>query len=163
VSKDIISETSSSQTSDILIYNALKKSDHPLLKKFNIVFPSEGALAIESNSIFVMSASEEITKQTSHSDHYNALTEIYVKTKKADYKETSKLLRTTIRIIKNVLKNDPVLKNVPMVFRNSSSKYASKFALKAKNLLVETKEIDIYNREEEEDFSIFFENTEIEE
>jgi len=162
--KEAISETSTSQTSDILIYNALKNSKHPLLKKFKIEFPSDGALATESNTIFVMNATEEYTKSTSHSDHYNALTEIYVKTKKADYKETSKLLRTTIRTIKNVLKNDTVLQNVPMVFRNSSSKYASKFALKAKNLLVQTQEMDIYNRDDEDysEFDYFFKDTKIE-
>jgi len=161
--KEVISKNSTSQTSDILIYNALKNSKHPLLEKFSIEFPSEGVLAEESNTIFVMNANEEYTKSTSHSDHYNALTEIYVKTKKADYKETSKLLRTTIRVIKNVLKSDPVLENVPMIFRHSGSKYASKFALTAKNLLVETKEADVYNRDEDySEFDIFFKDTKIE-
>lgn len=165
MSKDIISKASTSQTSDILIYKALKNSKHPLLKKFKIEFPSEGALAQESNTIFVMNATEDFDFETTDSEHYKVLTEIYVKTKKADYKATSKLLRTTIRAIKNVLKKEEKLKRYKPIFRNSSSKYASQFALKAKNLLVQTNEMDTYEYDDEDysEFDVFFDETEIKE
>jgi hypothetical protein len=160
--KDIISENSTTQTSAFLIYNALKNSDHPLIEKFKISFPYEGVLVEESNVIVVAEANEEFDMATSSSDHYKALTEIYIKTKKADYKEVSKLLRSTRRAIKNVLKTDEDLRRMKIVFRNSSSKYGSKFALKASNILVQTNEIDFYNQDENiSEFDVFFEDVEV--
>jgi hypothetical protein len=161
MTKEIISDNSTTETSAFLIYNALRNSEHPLINKFKISFPYEGVLVEESNVIIVAEANEEFDHSTSHSDHYTALTEIYIKTKKADYEKVSKLLRSTRRAIKNVLKTDNVLKNTNMVFRNSACKYGNKFALKASNMFVQIDEVDVYNRDDEEDFSIFFEDTEI--
>lgn len=161
MNKEIISDNSTTETSAFLIYDALKKSDQPLIRKFKVTFPYEGVLVEDSNVIIVAEANEEHDYSTSNSDHYKALTEVYIKTKKADYEDVSKLLRSTRRAVKNVLKTDDVLKRTNMVFRNNSSKYGSKFALKASNMLIQIDEMDIYNREENEDFSVFFDDTEI--
>lgn len=161
--KEVISENSTSQTSAFLIYQTLKNSDHPLIKKFKVDFPSEGCLTEESNSIFVAEATEEFDMATSSSDHYKVLTEIYIKTKKTDYQDVSKLLRSTRRAIKNVLKTSEELRRMKIVFRNSSSKYGSKFALKASNMLVQTNEVDFYNTDDEDfsEFDVFFEDVEV--
>lgn len=138
-------------TSDVKIYNALIKAQHnnKLLKHFKISYPYENALAEESNTIFVANVSDELTKQTMNSEHYTALTEIFVKTKNADYKEASLILRTTIREIKKVLKTDKDLERYNPVFRKSASNYGSKFSLKGRNLLVQTKEQDLFDEAED--------------
>jgi hypothetical protein len=159
--KDIISENSTTETSAFLIYNILKNSDHPLLRKFTIAFPAEGVLAEDSNSIFVAEANEEFELETSDSTHYKVLTEIYIKTKKKDYKEVSKLLRSTRRAIKNVLKANEELRKRKIIFRNSSSKYGSSFALKASNMLIQTNEIDFYDDDDLSEFNVFFEDVEV--
>lgn len=141
------SDNDTSLTSDVLIYNALVKAsqDNLLLKQFKIDYPHENALAEESNTIFVASVDDELIKQTMNSEHYNALTEIFVKTKKTDYKEASLILRTVIKLIKKVLREDEDLKRYNPVFRKSASNYGSKFALKGRNLLVQTKERDLFD------------------
>lgn len=143
-------DNDTSLTSDVLIYNALMKAsqDNLLLKQFKIDYPFENALAEESNTIFVASVDDELTKQTMNSEHYNALTEIFVKTKKTDYKEASLILRTVIKVIKKVLREDEDLKQYKPVFRKSASNYGSKFALKGRNLLVQTKERDLFDVED---------------
>jgi hypothetical protein len=140
-------DNDTSLTSDVLIYNALIKAakDNPLLKIFKIDYPSENALAEESNTIFVASVDDEITKQTMNAEFYNALTEIFVKTKKTNYKEASMVLRTVIKVIKKVLREDESLGMYKPVFRKSASNYGSKFALKGRNVLVQTKERDLFD------------------
>lgn len=161
--EDAIKDHSTTSTSAFLIYETLKNSDHPLLEEFNISFPSEGCLVEESNVIIVAEANEEWDKETSHSSHYKALTEIYIKTKKADYEEVSKLLRSARKAIRNVLKSNKELRRRYMIFRNSSAKYGSKFALKAANMLVQTNEIDFYNDNEDySEFDVFFKDVKIE-
>ena len=139
-----------SLTSDVLIYNALinAQKDNNLLKQFKIDYPYENALAEESNTIFVATVSDELVKKTMNSEHYNALTEIFVKTKKTDYKEASLILRTVIKVIKHVLREDEFLEMYKPVFRKSASNYGSKFALKGRNLFVQTKERDLFDVED---------------
>ena len=147
---EINSDNDTSLTSDVLIYNALinAQKDNLLLKQFKIDYPYENALAEESNTIFVATVSDELVKKTMNSEHYNALTEIFVKTKKTDYREASLIFRTVIKVIKHVLREDESLKMYKPVFRKSASNYGSKFALKGRNLLVQTKERDLFDVED---------------
>lgn len=144
------SDNDTSLTSDVLIYNALinAQNDNLLLKQFKIDYPAENALAEESNTILVASVSDEYIKQTFNSEHYNALTEIFIKTKNTDYKETSKILRTVVKVIKKVLREDETLKMLNPKFRKSASNYGSKLALKGRNLHVQTKEQDLFDVED---------------
>jgi len=141
-----------SLTSDVRIYNALIKAQetNQLLQQFKIEYPKEGALAEESNTIFVANVSDDLTKQTMNSEHYNALTELFIKTKKADYKKASTILRTVVKVIKDVLRNDETLKRYKPVFMKSASNYGSKFALKGRNLIVQTKEQDLFDTNADE-------------
>jgi hypothetical protein len=141
-----------SLTSDVMIYNALKKAQptNNLLKLFKIDYPSEGALAEESNVIFVANVTDDLKKKTFDSAHYNSITEIFVKTKKADYKTASQILRTTVEVIETVLENDTDLKRFQPVFMKHTSNYGSKFALKGKNVIVQTKEQRIFDKDANE-------------
>jgi hypothetical protein len=139
-------------TSDVMIYNALIKaqSTNKLLQQFKIKYPFEGGLAEESNTIFVADATSDLAKQTFNSEHYNALTELFIKTKKADYKTASQILRTTVEVIETVLENDTDLKRFQPVFMKHTSNYGSKFALKGKNVIVQTKEQRIFDKDANE-------------
>lgn len=145
-----------SQTSDVMIYNALIKAQETnnLLQMFKIEYPYEGALAEESNSIFVANVSDDLRQKTMNSAHYNAMTEIFVKTKNADYKTVSKILRTTIKVIEEVLENDTDLGRFQPMFTKHASNYGSKFALKGKNVIVQTKEQRVFDKDAEEIESI---------
>jgi hypothetical protein len=141
-----------SLTSDVMIYNALIKAQesNKLLQQFKIEYPYENALAEESNTIFVATVSDDLAKQTMNSEHYNATTELFVKTKKADYKDASLILRTVIREIKGILRNDETLGMFKPVFMKTAANYGSKFALKGRNLIVQTKEQDLFAKDADE-------------
>jgi len=143
-------DNDTSLISDVLIYNALINAqlNNPLLELFKIEYPKENALAEESNTIFVASVTASLTKGTFNSEHYTAKTEIFIKTKISDYKEASKVLRTTVKVIKKVLREDEYLQNLKPVCHDSTANYGSKFALKGRNLFVYTKEVDFFDVED---------------
>ncbi|OEC87888.1 hypothetical protein [Methanobacterium sp. A39] len=131
-----------SLTSDVMIYNALIKAQdtNKLLQQFKIEYPFEGALASNSNSIFVADVTNDLKKKTMNSSHYTALTQIFVKTKNADYKTVSQITRTALEVIEEVLENDESLGRFQPIFMKHSSDYGSKFALKGRSVIVQTKE-----------------------
>lgn len=131
-----------SLTSDVMIYNALIRAQetNKLLQQFEIKYPFENALAQQSNTIFVADVTNDLKNKTMNSSHYNALTQIFVKTKNADYKTVSQITRTAIEVIEEVLEADETLGRFQPVFMKHSSDYGSKFALKGRGVLVQTKE-----------------------
>jgi hypothetical protein len=128
--------------SDVVIYNALIKAQttNKLLQQFKIVYPFEGALGVNSNIIFVADVTNDLKKKTMNSSHYTALTQIFVKTKNADYKTVSQITRTALEVIEEVLENDESLGRFQPIFMKHSSDYGSKFALKGRSVIVQTKE-----------------------
>lgn len=144
------------QTSDILIYNALKKAKkegNPLLKEFTIGYPKEGVLGQSSNAIFVATVDDEYIKKTMNSEHYRALVEIFVRVKQSDYITTQRISKTVIRVIKQIIRESEELKPRNPTFRNNTSDYGSKFSYKGRHLLVQLNEaefLDVPNDEVEE-------------
>ncbi len=144
------------QTSDILIYNALKKAKkqgNPLLKEFTISYPKEGVLGQSSNAIFVATIDDEYIKKTMNSEHYRALVEIFVRVKQSDYITTQRISKTVIRVIKQIIRESEELKPRNPTFRNNTSDYGSKFSYKGRHLLVQLNEaefLDVPNDEVEE-------------
>ena len=71
-------------TSDILIYNLLRKTDDKFIKEFNIKFIDKSVPAEESNTIYIANMDLETTRETFNSTEYTALVNLFVKTKNTD-------------------------------------------------------------------------------
>ncbi|MBQ6345123.1 MAG: hypothetical protein IJI96_03310 [Methanobrevibacter sp.] len=135
-------------TSDILIYNLLRKTDDEFIQEFNIKFIDRSVPAEESNTIYIANMDLELRKETFHSAEYNALINIFIKTKNTDYLEGSQYLRTVAKHIKNVLKGNVTCRQRHIVFRNITYEYGSTYTLKGLHLIVQMNEIESMNSDD---------------
>jgi len=127
-------------TSDILIYNLLKTTNDDFINQFNIKFINQSVPAEENNTIYIANMDLETRAETFNSAEYTAMVDILVKTKNTDYLEGSQFLRTAVKHIKNVLKNNLTCKQRHIVFRNISYEYGSTYTLKGLHIIVQMNE-----------------------
>lgn len=132
-------------TSDILIYNLLRSTDDKFIQEFNIKFIDRSVPAEESNTIYIANMDLELRKETFHSAEYNALINIFIKTKNTNYLEGSQYLRTVAKHIKNVLKGNVTCRQRHIVFRNITYEYGSTYTLKGLHLIVQMNEVESMN------------------
>ena len=132
-------------TSDILIYNLLRKSDDKFIKEFNIKFIDRSVPAEESNTIYVANMDLETARETFNSTEYTAMVNLFIKTKNTNYLEGSQYLRTVVKHIKNVLKSNVTCKQRHITFRNISYEYGSTYTLKGLHMIIQLKEIESMN------------------
>lgn len=135
-------------TSDILIYNLLRKSDDKFIKEFNIKFIDRSVPAEESNTIYVANMDLETNRETFNSTEYTALVNLFVKTKNTNYLEGSQYLRTVVKHIKNVLKSNVTCKQRHITFRNISYEYGSTYTLKGLHMIIQLNEIESMNNDD---------------
>ena len=110
-------------TSDFFVYNCLKSSDDEFIKKCNVKFIDKSVPATEDNTIYVASVDLETHKETFDTSEYRALVNVYVKTKDTDYVTGSRFLRTVVKHIKHVLREDEDCKGRHITFRNITRKF----------------------------------------
>ena len=145
----VIKMTDTDMTSDILIYNVLKSSDDLFIKKCNLKFIDKSVPAQEDDTIYIATVDLETRNEMFGSSEYTALVNIYVKTKDTDYLEGSRFLRTVVKHIKHVLRNNDECKARSIVFRNTTYEYGSSYTLKGMHLLVQLLEEEDYNLDDE--------------
>ena len=124
-------------TSDILIYNILHKTDDEFINKCNLKFIDQSVPAQEDDTIYIANVDLETRQDMFDGTEYTALVNIFVKTKDTDYLEGSRFLRTVVKHIKYVLKNNDDCKLRNIRFRNIRYEYGSKYTLKGLHLLVQ--------------------------
>ena len=144
----IVSMLETDLTSDILIYNLLRSTDDKFIQEFNIKFIDRSVPAEESNTIYIANMDLELRKETFHSAEYNALINIFIKTKNTNYLEGSQYLRTVAKHIKNVLKGNVTCRQRHIVFRNITYEYGSTYTLKGLHLIVQMNEIESMNSDD---------------
>lgn len=127
-------------TSDILIYNILKNTDDPFIKKYNLKFIDRSVPAEESDTIYIANMDLEVRNETFSSFEYSSLVNIFVKTKKTSYLESSQHLRTVVKHIKTVLSNNVTCKQRHIRYRNINYEYGSTYTLKGLHLIVQLNE-----------------------
>lgn len=132
-------------TSDILIYNLLRNTNDEFINEFNIKFIDRSVPAEESNTIYIANMDLELRNETFHSAEYNALINIFIKTKNTNYLEGSQYLRTIVKHIKNVLKANVTCRQRHIVFRNITYEYGSTYTLKGLHLIVQMNEVESMN------------------
>lgn len=136
-------------TSDILIFNVLKKSDDEFINKCNLKFIDKSVPAQEDDTIYIANMDLQLRQELYESTEYTALVNIYVKTKDTDYLSGSRFLRTVIKHIKYALRNDDDCKSRKIIFRNTSYEYGSGYTLKGMHLVVQLLEHESHNIDEE--------------
>lgn len=129
-------------TSDFLIYNILKSSNDDFISKCNVKFIDKSVPAQEDDTIYVANVDLETANETFEDYEYWALVNIYVKTKDTDYVKGSRFLRTVVKHIKNELKSNNTCKERFIRFRNTTYEYGSEYTLKGLHLLVQMKEYE---------------------
>ena len=129
-------------TSDILIYNILNSSEDEYIQNCNIKFIDRSVPAEEDDTIYVANVDLETVRESFNHVDYKALVNIYVKTKNTDYLEGSRFLRTVVKHVKNVLRNNDECKERNITFRNVTYEYGGKYTLKGLHLLVQMMEYE---------------------
>lgn len=129
-------------TSDILIYNLLKNSDDPFIQEFNIKFIDRSVPSEESNTIYIANMELRTRKESFHNVEYTALVNIFVKTKQTNYLEGSQYLRTVVKHIKNVLKNNVTCRQRHLAVQNISYEYGSTYTLKGLHMILQLNEME---------------------
>lgn len=124
-------------TSDILVYNILDNTDDEFIQKCNLKFIDRSVPAQEDDTIYVASIDLENRNESFDDTEYTALVNIYVKTKDTDYLNGSRFLRTVVKHIKYVLKQDKDCMARHIRFRNIKYEYGSGYTLKGLHLLVQ--------------------------
>ena len=124
-------------TSDFLIYNILDKTTDEWVKKCNLKFIDKSVPAEEDDTIYIANVDLETIRESFNHVDYKALVNIYVKTKNTDYVEGSRFLRTVVKHIKNVLRDNVDCKQRHITFRNTTYEYGSSYTLKGLHLLVQ--------------------------
>jgi hypothetical protein len=152
---------SNDMTSDILIYNILKNSNDEFISKCNIKFIDRSVPAEEDDTIYIANVDLETLRETFNSVEYKALVNIYVKTKNTDYLEGSRSLRTTVKHIKNVLRNNVDCKQRRITFRNTTYEYGSEYTLKGMHLLVQMIEYESFKEDPETESCINITNVDV--
>lgn len=127
-------------TSDILIFNILNKTDDPFISECNLKFIDKSVPAQDDDTIYVANVDLENLQETYDGTYYKALVNIFVKTKDTDYLEGSRFLRTVVKHIKHVLKQDEECRRRQITFRNMTYEYGSSYTLKGLHLLVQLRE-----------------------
>lgn len=143
----------SDMTSDFLIYNILKSSDDDFISKCNVKFIDKSVPAQEDDTIYVASVDLETAQETFDEYEYRALVNVYVKTKDTDYISGSRFLRTVVKHIKNELKKDNICKERFIKFRNITYEYGSGYVLKGMHLVIQMKEFESKNVEDDDYYS----------
>lgn len=141
--------TDTAMTSDILIYNVLKGSDDSFISKCNVKFIDRSVPAQEDDTIYIANVDLEPYEDTYESTYYRALVNIFVKTKDTDYLEGSRFLRTVVKHIKYVLRNNEDCKQRLITFRNVKYEYGSGYTLKGLHLLVQLREHETNSLDDE--------------
>lgn len=134
-------------TSDILIYNILKKSDDPFISKCNVKFIDRSIPALEDDTIYIATIDCETNQELFDGTEFKALVNIFVKTKDTDYVNGSRFLRTVIMHIKKVLIDDEDCKLRQIRFRNIKYEYGSNYTLKGLHMLVQLLEQQDYDED----------------
>jgi hypothetical protein len=129
-------------TSDILIFNILEKSTDEFIQKCNVKFIDRSVPAEEDDTIYIANVDLETLRESFDHVEYKALVNIYVKTKNTDYLEGSRFLRTIVKHIKNVLRDNVDCKQRHITFRNTTYEYGSEYTLKGLHLLVQMMEFE---------------------
>jgi len=124
-------------TSDFLIYNILSNTTDELIKKCNLKFIDKSVPAEEDNTIYIANVDLETIGGSFDHDEYKALVNIYVKTKNTNYLKGSRFLRTVVKHIKKVLRDNVECKQRHITFRNTTYEYGGKYTLKGLHLLVQ--------------------------
>ena len=124
-------------TSDFLIYNILDNTTDEWVKKCNLKFIDKSVPAEEDDTIYIANVDLETLRESFNHVDYKALVNIYVKTKNTDYVEGSRFLRTVVKHIKSVLRDNVDCKQRHITFRNTTYEYGSSYTLKGLHLLVQ--------------------------
>lgn len=132
-------------TSDFLVYNILKNTDDEFIQEFNIKFIDRSVPAEENNTIYIANVDLETRDESFHHTEYRALVNLYIKTKNTNYIEASQYLRTVVKHIKNVLKNNVTCRRRHLVFRNITYEYGSTYTLKGLHLILQFNEMESAN------------------
>ena len=140
-------------TSDILIYNILENSSDDFIQKCNLKFIDKSVPAQEDDTIYVANVDLETVDETFEDVRYNALVNIYVKTKDTNYLEASRFLRTVVKHIKRELWRDDDCKERNIRFRNTRYEYGSGYTLKGLHLLVQLAEFEDKYPDDDEKYS----------
>ena len=146
--------TDNDMTSDILIFNILNNSDDEFISKCNVKFIDRSVPAEEDDTIYIANVDLETLRETFNSVEYKALVNIYVKTKNTDYLNGSRSLRTTVKHIKNVLRDNVDCKQRRITFRNTTYEYGSEYTLKGLHLLVQMVEYENFRETNEKESCI---------
>ena len=136
-------------TSDILIYNILDNSDDEFIQKCNLKFIDKSVPAQEDDTIYIANVDLENHSESFDDSEYIALVNIYVKTKDTDYLKGSRFLRTVIKHIKHVLRQNETCRERRILFRNIRYEYGSGYTLKGLHLLVQLLEYETHITSEE--------------
>ena len=144
-----MNEFDTDMTSDILIYNTLKNTDDEFIQKCNLKFIDKSVPAQEDDTIYIANVDLENRLEVNEGTEYIALVNIYVKTKDTDYLEGSRFLRTVVKHIKHVLKNDQTCKLRHIKFRNIRYEYGSGYTLKGLHLIIQLLEVESKSLEDE--------------
>lgn len=137
-----MNEFDTDMTSDILIYNTLKNTDDEFISKCNLKFIDKSVPAQEDDTIYIANVDLENRMESYEGTEYIALVNIYVKTKDTDYIESSRFLRTVVKHIKHVLRNNKDCKLRHIKFRNIRYEYGSSYTLKGLHLFVQLLEME---------------------
>lgn len=124
-------------TSDLLIYDILTQSDDEFIKNCNIKFIDKSVPAEEDDTIYIANVDLETMRESFNHVEYKALVNIYVKTKNTNYLKGSRFLRTVVKHIKKVLRDNVDCKQRHITFRNTTYEYGGKYTLKGLHLLVQ--------------------------
>ena len=146
--------TDNDMTSDILIFNILNNSDDEFISKCNVIFIDRSVPSEEDDTIYIANVDLETLRETFNSVEYKALVNIYVKTKNTDYLNGSRSLRTTVKHIKNVLRDNVDCKQRRITFRNTTYEYGSEYTLKGLHLLVQMVEYENFREPDEKESCI---------
>lgn len=98
-------------SSDVEVYNILQKAKNnndTLISNFSLEFPSE-KMAQDSNTIFIGLMDSKPYNRTHQSQDYLEMVDIIVTTKKNDYIQASRILKTTIIHILKIIREDKSL------------------------------------------------------
>lgn len=137
-------------TSDIIIYNVLKKSEDPFISQCNVKFIDRSVPSEENNTIYIANINLETYNELFNGVEYKALVDIFVKTKDTDYVRGSRFLRTVVKHVKKVLRDDDDCKVRQIRFRNINYEYGSGYTLKGMHLIVQLLEHESFEEDEYE-------------
>jgi len=136
-------------TSDFHVYNVLKKCSDDFINDCNVKFIDKSVPASEDNTIYIANVDVETMQETYDETQYRALVNVYVKTKDTDYVNGSRFLRTVVKRIKHVLREDEECKRRQITFRNVTYEYGSGYTLKGLHLIIQMLEFESKDLETE--------------